>query len=144
VNAVTENIFARVRPQTAQFFTFTSATGTIPLRMGDPGDTPLKIVIQLRSAWFRFPEGPTQIVTLTRPNQVVSFRVTATAGGQAHPIQMLVRAPSGRPLDDPQTLVVKTAAVSRVALVITVLAAIGLGVLWIRRLLRVRRAKRDA
>ena len=78
-------------------FTFTSATGTIPLRMGDPGDTPLKIVVQLRSAWFRFPDGDQQIVTLTRPNQVVSFRVTATAGGQAHPIQMLVRAPSGRP-----------------------------------------------
>jgi hypothetical protein len=140
---VTEGIFARVRPQTAEVFTFTSATGTIPLRMGDPGDTPLKIVVQLRSAWFRFPEGPTQIVTLTRPNQVVSFRVTATAGGQAHPIQLLVRAPSGRPLDQPKTLVVRTAAVSRVALVITVLAALGLAVLWARRLLRVRRFKRE-
>ena len=144
VHTVTEGVFARVRPQTAQIFTFTSATGKIPLSMGDPGDTPLKIVVQLRSAWFRFPDGRTQIVTLTEPNQVVSFRVTATAGGQAHPIQLLVRAPSGRALDDPQTLLVRTAAVSRVALVITVLAALGLGVLWARRLLRVRRSKHEA
>jgi hypothetical protein len=143
-HTVTEGVFVRVRPQTAQVFTFTSASGTIPLRMGDPGDTPLKIVVQLRSAWFRFPEGPTQVVTLTGPNQVVSFRVTATAGGQAHPIQLLVRAPSGRALDEPQTLLVRTAAVSRVALVITVLAALGLGLLWTRRLLRVRRSKHEA
>ncbi len=144
VHTVTEDVFARARPQTAQMFTFTAASGTIPLRMGDPGATPLKIVVQLRSAWFRFPDGPTQVVTLTQPNQVVSFRVTATAGGQAHPIQMLVRAPSGRPLAEPQTLFVRTAAVSRVALLITVLAAVGLGVLWTRRLMRVRRSKRAA
>ena len=144
VHTATEGVFSRVRPRTAQVFTFTSATGTIPLRMGDPGDTPLKIVLQVRSAWFRFPDGSTQVVTLTRPNQVVTFRVTATAGGQAHPIQLLVRAPSGRPIVEPQTLVVRTAAVSRVALAITLLAALGLGILWARRLLRVRRSKREA
>ena len=144
VHTVTEDIFVRVRPHTAQRFTFTSAVGTIPLQMGDPGPTPLKIVVQLRSAWFRFPQGATQVVTLSRPNQVVSFRVQATAGGQAHPIQLLVRAPSGRPLDDPQTLVVRTAAVNTIALVITVAAALGLAVLWARRLIRLRRSRRDA
>ena len=143
VHTVTEDVFARVRPRTAQRFTFTSAVGTIPLQMGDPGPTPLRIVVQLRSAWFRFPEGATQVVTLSRPNQVVSFRVQATAGGQAHPIQLLVRAPSGRQLDDPQTLVVRTAAVNTIALVITVAAALGLAVLWARRLIRVRRSRRD-
>ena len=144
VHTVTEDVFARVRPRTAQRFTFTSAVGTIPLQMGDPGPTPLRIVVQLRSAWFRFPEGATQVVTLSRPNQVVTFRVEATAGGQAHPIQLLVRAPSGRPLDEPQTLVVRTAAVNTVALVITAAAALGLAVLWVRRLIRVRRSRRDA
>ncbi len=142
VHTATEDVFSRARPQPAQEFTFTSAAGTIPLRMGDPGAAPLKIVVQLRSAWFRFPDGPVQIVTLSRANQVVTFKAEATAGGQAHSIQLLVRAPSGRPLDDPQTLVVRTAAVNRIALEITVLAALGLAVLWARRLIRVRRAKR--
>jgi hypothetical protein len=139
VHTVTETVFANARPQPAQTFTFTSAEGTIPLRMGDPGSTPLRIIVQLRSAWFRFPDGSVQTVTLTRANQVVTFRAVATAGGQAHPIQLSVRAPSGRPLDEPQTLSVRTAAVNRIALLITLLAGIGLAVLWARRLIRVRR-----
>lgn len=144
VHTQTEAIFSQVRPNTAQRFTFTSAVGTIPLQMGDPGPTPLKIIVQLRSAWFSFPDGPTQIVTLTRPNQVVSFRVEAAAGGQAHSIQLLVRSPSGRPLDQPQTLIVRTAAVNRIALLVTLAAALGLVVLWTRRLIRVRGSRRGA
>ena len=72
---------------------------------------------------------------MDRPDQIVSFRVEATAGSQGHPIQMLISAPSGRVLDS-QLLVVRTASVSRIALAITVLAALGLVVLWVRRLLR--------
>ena len=139
VQLTAADFFARAQPQQGQEFTLTSREGTIPLRMGDPGPTPVKLVVQLRSAWFDFPDGSTQTVTLDHPNQIVSFRVQATAGSQGHPIQMLISAPSGRLLFQ-EPLVVRTAAVSRIALAITVLAAAVLVVLWVRRLVRRRRS----
>jgi hypothetical protein len=139
VHTTVSDFFGRAQPQESQEFTFTSREGTIPLRMGDPGPTPMKLIVQLRSAWFRFPNGSTQTVTLERPNQIVSFRVEANAGSQGHPIQMLVSAPSGRLLYQ-QALVVRTSSVSAIALLITVLAAIGLVILWVRRIIRRRRS----
>jgi hypothetical protein len=139
VHLSASDFFARAQPQASQEYTITSREGTIPLRMGDPGPTPMKLVVQLRSAWFNFPDGSTQTVTLDRPNQIISFRVEATAGSQGHPIQMLISAPSGRLLFQ-EPLVVRTAAVSRIALLITVLAAATLVVLWVRRIVRRRRS----
>ncbi len=146
VTTTTRAVFERVGPPSegptgnTQVFTFTSKEGTVPVRMGDPGPTPLRVVVQLRSAWFRFPDGSVQTVVLDRPNQVVTFRVEATAGSQGHSIQLLVRAPppSGRPIDQ-HALVVRTAAVNGFALMITVAAALGLVLLWTRRLVRSRR-----
>jgi hypothetical protein len=147
VTTTTGAVFERVGPPPAgpagntQVFTFTSKQGTVPVQMGDPGATPLRVVVQLRSAWFRFPDGSIKTVVLTHPNQVVSFHVEATAGSQGHTIQLLVRAPqpSGRPIDQ-HALVVRTAAVNRFALIITAVAALGLVILWTRRLIRSRRS----
>jgi hypothetical protein len=115
-------------------FTFTSRTGTIPILMSDPGATPLTVVLQLRSAQFRFPDGNEQTVTLTEPNQVVSFAAAATTSGRSQ-ILVVVRSPSGRKIQQ-QVLVVRTTAVSRIALIITIGAAIVLAGLWARRYIR--------
>mgnify|MGYP003693964535 CR=1 FL=1 len=48
-----------------------------------------------RSNRFRFPEGDRKVVTLTQPNQIVTFEATALASGQGT-IEVVVRAPSGR------------------------------------------------
>ncbi len=136
VNDVTEERFGQVQPRGPQVFTLTSEQGTIPLRMGDPGPTPVRVQIQLTSAWFSFPDGDTQLVTLDRPDQIVNFRVQASAGGQAHSIQMKVRSPSGHVLNDPQTLIVRSATVNRIALIITIAAALVLVGMWSRRLFR--------
>ena len=108
--------------------------GSIPILMADPGETPLTIVLQLRSAQFRFPDGDEQTVTLTEPNQIVSFTAAATSSGRSQ-ILVVVRAPSGRKIQQ-QVLVVRTTAVSRIALLITVAAAIVLAALWARRYVR--------
>jgi uncharacterized protein DUF6049 len=134
VDRLTESTFARAVPDTSQVFTFTSRTGTIPLRMGDPGETPLRVVVQLRSARLRFPQGAERTVTLARPNQIVTFLVEATATGQSS-IQVVVRAPSGRPIQL-GTLVVRSTAVNRIALIVTLAAALALVALWSRRLFR--------
>jgi len=134
VNRVTEGVFARAVPDTSQVFTFTSETGTIPLLMGEPAALPIRFTLQLRSNRFRFPGGDQQSVTLTEPNQIVTFDATALAAGQGT-IQVIVRAPSGRPIGQTQ-MTVRSTSVNHIAVAVTVVAALVLVGLWSRRLFR--------
>jgi hypothetical protein len=137
VNASTDAVFRRVLPDVQQEFLMTSTQGTLPLRMGDPGDSPLTVRVLLRSSSFEFPQGATRTVTLTGPDQIVTFDIVAKAGGP-QTIRVKTRAPSGRDLGDDQNLAVRTTAVNAVALWITVGAGAVLLLLWSRRLVRRR------
>jgi hypothetical protein len=134
VNASTAAVFARAAPVEPQAFTLTSTEGSVPLRMGDPGDVPLRVQIQLRSSKFDFPDGNEQTVTLTRPDQIVTFTVRAKAAG-AQTITVRTRAPSGRTLDQ-RNLAVRSTGVNGIALAITGAAALVLALLWSRRYIR--------
>jgi hypothetical protein len=136
VEATTAAAFESTTPQVQQVFTFTSREGTIPLRMGDPGDTPLQVVIVMRSSRFDFPEGDEQHVLLERPNQLVEFDVVARASGQ-NPIAVTVSTPTGIQISS-QTIVVRTTEVSSVALIITAGAGLGLLALYASRRRRIR------
>ena len=132
---VTHDVFSRAVPDTSQVFTFLSETGSIPLRMGDPGELPIRFTLQLRSNRFRFPDGDQQVVTLTQPNQIVTFEATALAAGQGT-IQVVLRAPSRRAIRQ-TALTVRSRSVNRIALrrdaAVAALVLIGL---WSRRLFR--------
>jgi hypothetical protein len=136
VNQVTHDVFSRAVPDTSQVFTFLSDTASIPLRMGDPGALPIRFTLQLRSNRFRFPGGDLQTVTLTQPNQIVTFDATALASGQGT-IQVVLRAPSGRAIRQ-TTLNVSSRSVNRIALLVTGAAALVLVGLWSRRLVKRR------
>lgn len=132
------SIFNKAAPDTSQIFTFTSGVGTIPISLGDPGPLPLHVVIVLRSSRFTFPSGNAQFVTLTRPHQIVLFRVGTTGGGQ-WPILVYLQAPkpSGRYVAQ-ETLLVRSTQVNKIAVIITVAAGLVLVALWSRRLFRRR------
>ena len=134
VAATTEAAFASTTPQVRQAFTFTGREGTIPLRMGDPGEVRLRVIVQLQSSQFEFPDGAEQEVILERPNQLVEFTVVAKASGQ-NPIAVTVRTPGGRAISQ-QTIVVRTSAVNAIAVLITIGAAIGLLLMYARRWFR--------
>lgn len=134
VNSQTHDVFSHAVPDTSQTFTFLSESASIPLRMGDPGDLPITFTVQLRSSRFRFPDGDRQSVTLTEPNQIVTFKATALAAGQST-IQVVLRAPSGRPIQQ-TTLTVRSTSVNRIAVAVMVAAALMLVVMWSRRLFR--------
>jgi hypothetical protein len=73
------------------------------------------------------------VVTLTQPNQIVTFEATALAAGQGT-IQVVLRAPSGGRCQT--ALTVRSRSVNRIALIVTGLAALVLIALWSRRLFR--------
>lgn len=136
VEAVTGALFERAAPDTSQSFTLAAREGTIPIRMGDPGGTPITVELQFRSSRFTFPDGDRQTVELTGPNQIVNLRVVATGAGPGT-IEVVTRAPNNLPLHQ-QQLVVRVTAVNRIALIITGAAALLLAGLWVRRVVRRR------
>jgi hypothetical protein len=103
--------------------------------MGDPGDVPLRVTVRLDSSQFEYPDGNQQTVTLDRPSVVVRFRVVAKAAGQ-NPIVVRVLAPNGNPIGEPQTIVVRSTAFNRIALLVTLAAAAVLALLYSRRWFR--------
>jgi hypothetical protein len=123
--------FTSTTPQVQPVFTFTGREGTVPLRMGDPGDVPLRVQVLVRSSQFDFPDGSEREVVLERPNQLVEFDVEARASGR-NPIEVIVQTPLGRVISS-QTIVVRTSAVNSVALLITGGAGVVLLLLYARR-----------
>lgn len=138
VDRVTGQAFDGATPRVSQVFTFTSREGTIPLVMGDPGPAPLRVTVLLQSSQFEFPAGDRQEIVLERPDQIVSFDVVAKAAGR-NPIQVRVLAPSGEQINQ-QRITVASTAVNRIALLVTMVAALGLVVLYARRRIRRRKA----
>ena len=136
VDSVTGALFERAAPDTSQIFTLTSREGTIPIRMGDPGDTPITVELEFRSSRFTFPDGDRRTIELDGPNQIVNLRVVATGAGPGT-IEVVTRAPNDLPLHE-QQLVVRVTAVNRIALIITGAAALLLAGLWTRRVIRRR------
>jgi hypothetical protein len=136
VNRITAQMFEALAPDTSRVLTFTSRSGTIPLRMGDPGDRVLNVTVQLASGRVEFLNGSSRPVRLDRANKVITFEAEVKAAGRS-PIDVLVRSPSGLVLSR-SVLVVRSTAVNPIALIITVGAGLVLVGLWSRRLFRRR------
>ncbi len=84
-------------------FTLTGRTGTIEIRLGNTGDEPVKVLVQLDSSKVEFPEGD-RVVTL-RPNDETSVTIPVLARSNGtSPIDLVVSTPAGEPIDEPVTL----------------------------------------
>jgi hypothetical protein len=145
VDAAAQQAFAAVSPTMSQTFTFTSREGTIPMQMGNPGDNSYNVQVELTSPSFSFPNGGVQNVTVDRPDKPVTFTVIANASGK-NPLYLSVKAPNGTALPNLNLegaptitpITVRSTAVNRIALFVTLAAAIGLIALYARRWFRRR------
>jgi hypothetical protein len=136
VSAMTQSVFSAATPRTSQQFTLDSSSGTIPIRLGDPGGRILNVTIELSSAHLRFPQGNERSVRITEPDQIVFFPVETASAGQIT-VLAVVKAPppSGRKVAETR-LIVRSTAYSRIALLVTGGAALVLVLLWARRFVR--------
>jgi len=136
VAGATGNAFDAVEPE-LQEFTLTSREGDVPLLMGDPGEVPVRVSVELLSSDFDFPSGSVQEVVLEPgTNQVVTFSVVSRTAGR-NEIRVIVRAPSGRSISE-QDVFVRSTALNAIALAVTGAAAFVLLGLWLRRWVRRR------
>ncbi|MCD6020536.1 MAG: hypothetical protein K0R20_246 [Actinomycetia bacterium] len=136
VNDVIDSTFDAIAPDTARPLTFTSRSGTIPLRMGDPGSRVLTVRVELASVRVDFLGTGSRPVRITEPNQVITFDAEVRAAGTSR-VEVFVRSPDGVELSR-AVLVVRSTAINPIALAITIGAGLVLVALWSRRLFRRR------
>jgi hypothetical protein len=136
VNGVIDRTFERLAPDTARVLTFTSRSGTIPLRMGDPGDRVLNVTVELASGRVEFLDDNERSVRLDHADQVITFEAEVKAAGRSS-IDVIVLSPNGIVIARGE-LIVRSTAVNPIALVITIGAGLVLAGLWSRRLFRRR------
>ncbi len=135
VAATTQSAFSSVEPQVNKAFTFTSGEGTIPLLMGDPGPIPLRIDRLVAIGPVRVPRRRPQAggPRATEPGGDLPRR---GQGGGAESDRGGGDGTFGRGDRFAQTIVVRSTAVNRIALLVTLGAAAVLALLYLRRWLR--------
>jgi hypothetical protein len=135
--------FSRVRADVSQPVTLTSSNSvsSIPVHIVNASGTPLHVTVQLVSPRLSFANGNSKSVGLTSTDSTLSFGVTPNTTGR-FPVQVLVRTPSGKVLSS-ATLIVRSTAYNRIALLITIGALVVLLALWARRALATRRQRSE-
>ncbi|MBI4259869.1 MAG: hypothetical protein HY658_04825 [Actinobacteria bacterium] len=113
--------------------TLTSRTGVIPVGVTNETGQPIRVRVRLSSPRLRFVGGSVQEVELDQPARTLTFRVETQTTGR-FPVDVRIETPSGEPLASGE-LVVRSTAYSRVALFITMGAALFLLARWGRRFL---------
>lgn len=124
--------FSKVRPPASSSVTLTSQRGVIPVTIRSGARYDMRVRLTLESpARLRFLGGPSRDVVLSRPVQAFTFPVRAATTGR-FPVTVVVQTPLGTEITDFE-IVVRSTAYNRVALLVTIGAALFLAVWWGRR-----------
>lgn len=126
-------VFGAVRPDTGQVVTLTARSGSrIPVHVTNEGDRALRVKVQLVSQHLL--SSPSDTVVLEpSATRTLFFDVDLKTNGR-FPVQVQVESPSGRVIGE-STLIVRSTRYNRIALVITIGAALVLLLAWARRFL---------
>ena len=116
--------------ETVDSVTLSSDSGGIPVTVSNDGPHSLKFSVQLVSTRIR--EEPATPVELA-PGETETLRLRASLRSTGRfPVHVLMVSPSGRMIGE-ATLVVRSTAYNRIALLITIGAALVLLLVWARR-----------
>ena len=119
--------------------TLTARDGTVPLTLRNTSGGPVQVIVHLRSAKLRFPDGDSIALTLGEETTRLDISVSARASGR-FPLDVSVTSPDGGLRLASVDYSVQSTAVSGAGLVLSVGAAIFLLVWWARHWRRTRRS----
>ena len=127
-------VFGSISVDSAEVITLTSSTGSgVPVTVRNDAEEALRVSVQLESQGL---SGTPTIPLVLRPGdeETITFRVDLVRTGRFQ-AELRVLAPSGRLIQEPETLVLRSTVYNRIALFITIAAALVLLALWARRFL---------
>jgi hypothetical protein len=120
--------------------TLTSRNGILPITVDNGAGFPVRVVVRfVADRRLEFVNGPTQKVLLPASSRTLTFRVRAQTTGR-FPIKIELLTPSPASGSAPDTIaetdvIVRSTAYNRVALIVTIGAALFLAIWWGRRFL---------
>jgi hypothetical protein len=126
-------VLGAVRVDRGQVVTLTAQTGvTLPIRIANAATQPLRVVVFLPDTYL---VRPIRREILLEPDseQTLTFEVDLKTTGRFR-VVVQVLAPAGRVVDETE-VIVRSTAYNRIALLITVAAALVLVLVWARRFL---------
>jgi hypothetical protein len=125
--------FDKVQLPPSSSITLTSRNGRIPVTLRSDAEYPVQLRLSLRAPGLELIGGPTRDISLSRPIQTFVFPARTQRTGR-FPVTVLLGTPDGTRLADTE-IIVRSTAYNRIALVITIGAAVFLAAWWGRRLL---------
>jgi hypothetical protein len=126
-----ESVFGGISLQTVDVITLTSSSGSgIPVTVSNGSEEALHLTLRLDSQNLREPES-SELELGPGASETVRFNVELKTTGRFQ-VQVQVVSPGGRVIQA-HSIVVRSTAYNRTALIITGLAALALLVLWARR-----------
>lgn len=112
--------------------TLTAKTGSVPVTILNKNQFPVRLRIRVDSAKVGFPTGATRIIQVDPPNNTVDFTVSARAAG-AFPLDVRLETPDGARLIARGSVILRSSAVSTVALLVVGGSAFFLLFAWAQR-----------
>jgi uncharacterized protein DUF6049 len=140
VEATVNGFLGAVAARAAGTVTLASRTGIITVALANETGRAVRVTVRLRSTRLRFLQDASREVVLDRPTTTLAFQVEARSTGQ-FPVSVTLAAPDGVVFSE-RPVVVRSTAYSRVALIVTLGAALFLVLSWGRRFLPGRSSAR--
>lgn len=117
--------------------------GQLPVTIENRSPIPLRVAVRLQTQRFDFADGASRIVVVEPgARQTLGFMVKARTPGGTFPVQVVVEDQDGQLVLAQGTLVVRSTAVSVVALAVVVGATLFLLAWWLRTVAKRRRVQR--
>ncbi|MGZ4120092.1 MAG: DUF6049 family protein [Actinomycetota bacterium] len=112
--------------------TLTSKSGSVPVTIINKNPFPVRLRVVVGSPKVGFPSGTAKTIEVQPPNDTIDFTVQARATG-AFPLDVRVETPNGARLIARGSVILRSSAVSTVALLVVAGSAFFLFVAWGRR-----------
>lgn len=130
-NAVNE-MLSRIQVGAGRRVTLTSKSGSVPVTIINQNPFPVRLRIVVASPKVGFPRGTSRTIEVQPPNATIDFTVRARATG-AFPLIVRVETPDGIRLIARGSVILRSSAVSAVALLVVAGSTFFLLVAWGRR-----------
>ena len=143
LGAVTD-LYGSVRVPDSPTVLLSGIDGQIPVTVENRSTIPLRLAIQLESQRFEFENGPSRtVVVAPESTQTLAFRARDRSPGRTSPIRVVVADADGQLQLAEGTVVVRSTAVSAVALAVVIGAGLFLLIWWLRTFRKRRAAARQ-
>jgi uncharacterized protein DUF6049 len=132
VRSTVSGILSGIQVGSGRRVTLTSKSGSVPVTVINRNPFPVRLRVRVESAKVGFPKGASAIKQVDPPNTTVDFTVLARAAG-SFPLDVRLETPDGVRLIGRGSVILRSSAVSAVALLVVAGSTFFLLLAWARR-----------